>query len=117
MTAEWLTKQMGLKNAKYLNSQGDHIWFLMGLAFQAVGDGLCKTALVVYPTGNLPGRYHHTGENVDSYASAAAQWTNSSFCAGKELRHDRRGKVSRRSCLSCEMPLRARLCSSQCTAR
>jgi hypothetical protein len=32
---------------------------MMGLAAQAVGDGLCETALVWYPMVNLSGRYGH----------------------------------------------------------
>jgi hypothetical protein len=32
---------------------------MMGLAAQAVGDGLCETALVWYPMVNLAGRYGH----------------------------------------------------------
>ena len=29
---------------------------MVGMAAQAVGDGLCHTCLVIYPTGNLEGR-------------------------------------------------------------
>ena len=73
VTAEWLTKQMGLKNVKYLNSHADYIWFLIAMAIQAVGDGLCKVCLVPYATGNLAGRYHQTS---DAYARGPLQWGN-----------------------------------------
>ena len=46
----------------------------MGFAAQAVGDGLCNTCLVLYPTGNLEGRYHHGGENASDYAEGWRQW-------------------------------------------
>jgi acetyl-CoA acetyltransferase len=73
VTAEWLTKQLGLKNVKYLNSHGDYLWRLIGLAVQAVGDGRCSVCLVPYSTGNIEGRYH---QDPDDYARGAAQWTS-----------------------------------------
>ncbi len=48
---------------------------MVGMASQAVGDGLCTTCLVIYPTGNLEGRYRRGGENADDYARGARQWT------------------------------------------
>ena len=74
VTAEWLTREMKLKNVKYLNSHGDYIWFLISMAAQAVGDGLCSVCLVPYSTGNLAGRYH---QNPEQYARGPAQWSNS----------------------------------------
>lgn len=74
VTAEWLSKELGLKNVKYLNSNAPQIGEMVGLAAQAVGDGLCSTCLVLYPTGNLPGRYHHQGENESDYAYGNNQW-------------------------------------------
>ena len=42
---------------------------MMGLAAQAVGDGLCETALVWYPMVNLSGRYgHNNPQNVSEEA-------------------------------------------------
>lgn len=73
VTGEWLAQQMGLKNVTYFNSHGDYFWRLMGMAFQAVGDGRCNVCLVTYPTGNLEGRYH---QNPDTRARGAAQWSN-----------------------------------------
>ena len=46
------------------------------MAAQAVGDGKCTTCLMIYPCGNLEGRYRRGGENADDYARGAA------FCAG-----------------------------------
>ena len=48
---------------------------MVGMAAQAVGDGVCSTCLVIYPTGNLEGRYRRGGENADDYARGARQWT------------------------------------------
>ena len=73
VTSEWLARQMGLKSVKYLNSHGDTIWNLMGLAAQAVGDGRCSVCLVPYPNGNLEGRYH---QNPSLEAPGPAQWSN-----------------------------------------
>jgi hypothetical protein len=47
---------------------------MVGMAAQTVGDGLCHTCLVIYPTGNLEGRYRRDGENADDYARGARQW-------------------------------------------
>lgn len=73
VTGEWLRAQLGLKNATYVNSHGDYLWRMIGLAAQAVGDGRCSVCLVLYPTGNLEGRYH---QNADPRARGGAQWTN-----------------------------------------
>src|SRR5204863_6011494 len=40
VTAEWLSRGLGLKNVRYLNSYSGQIGVLWGLAAQAVGDGL-----------------------------------------------------------------------------
>jgi acetyl-CoA acetyltransferase len=79
VTAEWLAKGLGLKNAKYVNSFAGQIGVLWGLAAQAVGDGKCNACLVFYPVGNLPGRYQ---QNPQTHARGAAQWTNPWSWAG-----------------------------------
>lgn len=66
VSAEWLQKQMGFKNVKYMKSDAPYIGPMMGLAAQAVGDGLCNVALMWYPMGNLEGRYGHQNPNNDS---------------------------------------------------
>ena len=45
---------------------------MVGMASQAVGDGMCTTCLVIYPCGNLEGRYRRGGENADDYAKRRA---------------------------------------------
>src|SRR6266404_5419887 len=75
VNAEWLIKQMHLPNVTYAPANVPTIGEMVGLASQAVGDGLCRTCLVIYPTGNLEGRYRRGGENADDYARGARQWT------------------------------------------
>ena len=58
-SGEWIQKELGFKNVKYIKSDAPYIGPQMGLAAQAVGDGLCETALVWYPMVNLEGRYGH----------------------------------------------------------
>jgi acetyl-CoA acetyltransferase len=72
VSAEWLQKQMGFKNVRYTKSDAPYIGPMLGLAAQAVGDGLCHTALVWYPMGNLEGRYgHENPDNISEYAKGS----------------------------------------------
>ncbi|MBM3947573.1 MAG: hypothetical protein FJ315_09305 [SAR202 cluster bacterium] len=99
VTGEWLRNQLGLKNVKYINSHGDYLWRLMGLAVQAVGDGRCSVCLVPYPTGNLEGRYHQSSETtVRGPAQWSAPWgwglsgqgfTFEQYCRKYGTNHDR----------------------------
>lgn len=73
VTAEWLVQQLGLPNVKYINSNAPQIGEEFGLAAQAVGDGLCSVALVLYPTGNVEGRYHQAADN---YVRGPDQWNS-----------------------------------------
>lgn len=79
VTAEWLIKGMGLsgtplRNVTYINSEAPQIGEMMGLAAQTVGDGLAKNLLVLYPTGNMEGRYLQSGEAATDYAHKDRQW-------------------------------------------
>ena len=75
VNAQWLIAQMGLRNVKFAPTGVPTISEMVGMAAQAVGDGVCSTCLVIYPTGNLEGRYRRGGENADDYARGARQWT------------------------------------------
>jgi acetyl-CoA acetyltransferase len=79
VTAEWLARGLGLKNVQFVRSYPGQIGVLWGLAAQAVGDGLCKNCLVLYPVGNLPGRYQ---QNPQTHARGPAQWTSPWSWAG-----------------------------------
>ena len=72
VSARWLTKQMGLKNVKYMDPNAPDIGGMMGLAAQAVGDGRCNVALVNYCMGNIEGRYGQSGQNADDYIEGEA---------------------------------------------
>ncbi|MDP2727638.1 MAG: hypothetical protein Q8P59_08850, partial [Dehalococcoidia bacterium] len=75
VTAEWLTKNLGLKNVKWVNSDPvmPDMAGALGVAAQALGEGLCNTCLVLYPTGNLAGRYRH---EVETHAKGETVWRN-----------------------------------------
>jgi len=75
VNGDWLVKQMELPNVKYAPSNVPTIGEMMGLAAQSIADGLCTTCLVIYPTGNMEGRYRRGGENAEDYAKGARQWT------------------------------------------
>jgi len=75
VNAKWLIEQMELRNVKFAPTGLPTISEMVGMAAQAVGDGVCSTCLVIYPTGNLEGRYRRGGENADDYARGARQWT------------------------------------------
>jgi len=75
VNGDWLVKQMELANVKYAPSNVPTIGEMMGLAAQSIADGLCTTCLVIYPTGNMEGRYRRGGENAEDYAAGARQWT------------------------------------------
>ncbi len=75
INAQWLIEQMRLPNVKFAPTGVPTISEMVGMAAQAVGDGVCNTCLVIYPTGNLEGRYRRGGENADDYARGARQWT------------------------------------------
>ena len=75
VNAQWLIEQMRLPNVRFAPTGVPTISEMVGMAAQAVGDGLCSTCLVIYPTGNLEGRYRRGGENADDYARGARQWT------------------------------------------
>src|SRR5262249_50964666 len=75
VNAEWLIKQMGLTNVKFAPTGVPTIGEMVGMAAQAVGDGVCSTRLGIYPTGNLEGRYRRGGGNADHYPRGAPHGT------------------------------------------
>jgi acetyl-CoA acetyltransferase len=58
VTADWLAKNMGLKNVKFTSHGPACINTAMSVGAQAVGDGKASTLIVLRGTGNLTGRYH-----------------------------------------------------------
>jgi acetyl-CoA acetyltransferase len=75
VNADWLIQQLGLHNVKFAPASAPTISEMVGLASQAVGDGLCTNCLMIYPTGNLTGRYRRGGPNASDMAPGESQWT------------------------------------------
>jgi acetyl-CoA acetyltransferase len=78
INAKWLISNMpGLTNVKFAPENVGHIADELGMAAQAVGDGRCNIALVVYGMNNFEGRYRHGGEHLSDYARGTGdngQW-------------------------------------------
>ena len=72
VNAQWLIAQMPLPNVQICSDRSADHQRNVGMVAQAVGDCLCHTCLVIYPTGNLEGRYRRGSENSDDYAAAHA---------------------------------------------
>jgi acetyl-CoA acetyltransferase len=75
VSGEWMLKNMNLPNVKYAPEHVPAIGEQMGMAAQAVADGMCDVALVVYTANNLEGRYRQGGENEDDYVGGNRQWS------------------------------------------
>jgi len=73
VTAEWLARGLGLDNPRFVVSYPSQIGVLWGLAAQAVAEGRCNTCLLLYPVGNLAGKYR---QEPQTHARGQAQWTN-----------------------------------------
>ena len=58
-SGEFIQKELGLKNVKYIESDAPYIGPMLGMAAQAVGDGMAETLVCWYPMVNLSGRYGH----------------------------------------------------------
>jgi acetyl-CoA acetyltransferase len=70
VSADWLVKNMGLKNVKFTSHGQRCINTALAVGAQAVGDGKTNTCLVLRGTGNLKGRYHQIEEKTFSGANA-----------------------------------------------
>ena len=100
VSADWVVKNMGLKNVKFTSHGPVCISNALCVAAQAVGDGETKVCLVVRATGNMPGRYH---QNPGNTVSGNAQWNDTfgwglmpqigfgfeSYCRKYGTNHDR----------------------------
>src|SRR5881392_1392980 len=72
VNAKWLIEQMGLPNVKFAPTGVPTISEMVGMAAQVVGDGVCSTCLVIYPTGNLEGRYRRVARTPTTTPAAPA---------------------------------------------
>jgi 3-oxoacyl-[acyl-carrier-protein] synthase III len=66
LTADWLVKNMGLKNVRFTSHGPSCINTAMSVGAQAVGSGQTHTCIVLRGTGNLEGRYHQMDDNTFS---------------------------------------------------
>ena len=76
VSGKWMLNNMPeLSNVKYAPEVVPDIGDGLGMAAQAVADGLCNVALYIYTANNLEGRYRRGGDNAADYARGANQWT------------------------------------------
>jgi acetyl-CoA acetyltransferase len=74
-SGEWIQKQMGFKNIKYIDSNAGDIWGITPRAAVAVGEGRCDVAVAYYPMCNLEGRYgQNNPANFAETARGGAQF-------------------------------------------
>jgi hypothetical protein len=76
LNAKWLIDNMpGFTNVKFAPGNVPAIGEQMGMVAQAVAEGKCEVALLVYGMNNFEGRYRHGGDNAIPYAEGARQWS------------------------------------------
>ncbi|MDA0987737.1 MAG: hypothetical protein O2783_01095 [Chloroflexi bacterium] len=76
VSADWIVKNMGLKNVKATYHTPACISPALCAGAQVVGDGEASTVLVIRGTGNFSGRYGQYGAAAGDTASGPGQWTN-----------------------------------------
>lgn len=76
MSADWMIKNMGLKNIKAAYHAPTCVSNALVVAAEMVGSGMCNTLLVVRVLNNMPGRYMHSGANLASSARGPRQWSD-----------------------------------------
>ena len=85
LNTRWIVDNMpGFTNVKFSPDNVPAIGEQMGMVSQAVADGLCETALLVYGMNNFEGRYRHGGDNASDYAPGNRQW-NAPWSSGDGL--------------------------------
>jgi hypothetical protein len=85
LNAKWIIDNMpGFTNVKFAPDNVPAIGEQMGMVSQAVADGKCKTALLVYGMNNFEGRYRHGGDNASDFAPGPRQW-NAPWSSGDGL--------------------------------
>jgi acetyl-CoA acetyltransferase len=67
-------KNMGIKNVNCAPKDVPHLNESVGMAAEAIAQGLCHTALVVYTGANFEGRYRGGGENAAQFAKGGRQF-------------------------------------------
>ena len=64
VTSGWLARGLGMDPArlKFMSDEPPYIGLAWGYAIEAIATGKCSTVLLLYPTGNVEGRYHQQTE-------------------------------------------------------
>ena len=75
VTAEWLARGLGIDPAKlrFASNEIGQIGLLWGYTSEAIARGEASTVLMLYPTGNVEGRYH---QDTDTRAKGPLKWNN-----------------------------------------
>ena len=66
VTAEWLARGLGLQadRLKFMSNEPAYIGLEWGYAVEAVATGKANTLLMLYPSGNVEGRYHQQTDKL-----------------------------------------------------
>lgn len=64
VSAEWLARGLGIDVGKlsFVSNESAYIGLEWGYAIEAIATGKASTLLMLYPTGNVEGRYHQQSE-------------------------------------------------------
>ena len=75
VTAEWLARGLGIdpSTLRFASNEIGQIGIEWGYAAEAIARGEASTVLMLYPTGNVEGRYH---QDTDTRAKGPMKWTN-----------------------------------------
>ena len=85
LNAKWIIDNMpGFTNVQFAPDNVPAIGEQMGMVSQAVAEGKCHTALLVYGMNNFEGRYRHGGDNASDFAPGPRQW-NAPWSSGDGL--------------------------------
>ena len=73
VTAEWLARGLGINPAKlkFASNEPPYIGLEWGYAIEAIATGKATTLLMLYPTGNVEGRYH---QQTEARLSGPTKW-------------------------------------------
>jgi acetyl-CoA acetyltransferase len=75
VTAQWLARGLGIDPAKlkFVSNEPGHIGPAWSYTAEAIAQGKATTVLMLYPTGNVEGRYHQETSNE---AKGPMKWSN-----------------------------------------
>jgi len=74
VTADWLIRNMGMKNTKYVDSHHHALGWTLTMAIEAVAQGKANYCVVVRALNNYEGRYGQGGAAAADMARGNNQW-------------------------------------------